>query len=121
MTPLVFAAVALAGGVGAAVRYVLDVTIRRRTGESFPWGILAVNLSGALVLGILSRLPADEAWRWIIGTGLIGGYTTFSAVAVATALFAEEGRTRTATVYAVASFVGSVLAALAGIGLGSLL
>ena len=121
MTPLVFAAVALAGGIGAAARYLLDVAIRRRTGESFPWGILVVNLSGALVLGILSRLPADEAWRWIVGTGLLGGYTTFSAVAVATALFAEEGRTRTATIYAVASFVGSVLAALAGLVIGSLL
>jgi CrcB protein len=120
VTPLVFAAVALAGGIGAAARYLLDVAIRRRTGESFPWGILVVNLSGALVLGILSRLPADEAWRWIVGTGLLGGYTTFSAVAVATALFAEEGRTRTATVYALASFVGSVLAALAGLAIGSL-
>ncbi len=91
MTPLVFLAVALAGGVGAALRYVLDVAVRRRTGERFPWGILVVNLTGALVLGILTPLPADEAWRWILGTGLLGGYTTFSAVAVTTALLAEEG------------------------------
>ncbi|WZH37797.1 MAG: fluoride efflux transporter CrcB [Microbacterium enclense] len=121
MTPLVFAAVALAGGAGAAARYLLDVAIRRRTGERFPWGILVVNLSGALALGILSPLPADEAWRWIVGTGLLGGYTTFSAVAVTTALLADEGRARAATIYAVVSFVGSVLAAAVGLTLGSLL
>ncbi len=104
MTPLVFVAVAFAGGVGAALRYLLDVTIRRRTGERFPWGILVVNVTGALALGILSPLPADEAWRWILGTGLLGGYTTFSAVAVTTALLAEEGRTRAAVSYALLSF-----------------
>ncbi len=121
MTPLVFLAVALAGGVGAALRFVLDVAVRRRTGDRFPWGILVVNLSGALALGILSPLPADEAWRWVIGTGLLGGYTTFSAVAVTTALLAEEGRTSAATVYAVVSLVGSVLAAALGLTLGALL
>lgn len=121
MTPLVFLVVALAGGVGAALRYLLDLAIRRRTGERFPWGILVVNLTGALVLGILSPLPADEAWRWILGTGLLGGYTTFSAVAVTTALLAEEGRTRAAVSYAVLSFMGSVVAAAVGLTVGSLL
>lgn len=121
MTPLVFLGVAAAGGVGAALRFLLDTAVRRRTGERFPWGILAVNLSGALVLGILSVLPADEAWRWIVGTGLLGGYTTFSAVAVTTALLAEEGRTRASLLYATVSFAGSVGAAAAGLALGSLL
>jgi len=121
MTPVVFAAVAVAGGIGAASRYLLDVAVRRRTGERFPWGILVVNLTGALALGILSPLPADEAWRWIIGTGLLGGYTTFSAVAVTTALLAEEGRSRAAVSYAVVSFVGSVIAAALGLTIGSML
>lgn len=119
MTPVLFLAVALAGGVGAALRYTIDVVIRRRTGERFPWGILVVNLTGALVLGILSPLPADEAWRWILGTGLLGGYTTFSAVAVTTALLAEEGRTRAAVSYAVLSFVGSVVCAAIGLTVGA--
>lgn len=121
MMPLLFLAVALAGGVGAALRYLLDVAVRRRTGERLPWGILAVNVSGALVLGILSPLPADEAWRWILGTGLLGGYTTFSAVAVTTALLAEEGRVRASVTYAVVSFVGSVVAAAVGLSIGSAL
>ncbi|MDQ1123615.1 fluoride efflux transporter CrcB [Microbacterium trichothecenolyticum] len=115
MTPLVFLAVAAAGGVGAAARYLLDTAVRRWAGERFPWGILVVNLTGALALGILSPLPTDEAWRWIIGTGLLGGYTTFSAVAVTTALLAEERRAHTATLYAVVSFVGSVVAAAIGL------
>ncbi|MDQ1172575.1 CrcB protein [Microbacterium testaceum] len=121
MTPLLFLAVAVAGGIGASLRYVVDVLIRRRTGEGFPWGILVVNLTGALVLGILSALPGDETWRWILGTGLLGGYTTFSAVAVTTALLAEEGRTRASLAYAVVSFAGSVLAAALGLTVGSLL
>lgn len=120
MTTLVFVAVAAAGGVGAALRFLLDTAVRRATGERFPWGILVVNLSGAFALGILSMLPSDEAGRWIVGTGLLGGYTTFSAVAVTTALLAEEGRSATATTYAAVSFAGSVLAAAAGLGLGSL-
>lgn len=121
MTPLVFVAVAVAGGAGAALRFALDVAVRRATGDRFPWGILVVNITGALVLGIVTPLAADEAWRWIVGTGLLGGYTTFSAVAVTTALLAEEGRSRTALVYAVASFAGSVLAAALGLLLGAAL
>ncbi|MDQ1082683.1 MULTISPECIES: CrcB family protein [Microbacterium] len=119
MTPLVFLTVAVAGGAGAALRFLLDAGIRRVAGERFPWGILIVNVTGAFALGILSMLPADEAWRWIVGTGLLGGYTTFSAVAATTVLLAEEGRGRAATVYAAASFVGSVVAATAGLALGS--
>lgn len=118
MTPLVFLAVVVAGGIGAAARFALDTAVRARTGERFPWGILLVNLTGALILGFATPLPVDDAWRWIIGTGLLGGYTTFSAVAVTTALLAEEGRTRAATSYAVVSFVGSVLAAALGLTLG---
>lgn len=120
MTPLVFVVVAIAGGVGAALRFLLDTAVRRATGDRFPWGILVVNITGAFVLGILSMLPADEAWRWIVGTGLLGGYTTFSAVAVTTVLLAEEGRTAAATTYAAVSFVGSLVAAAAGLALGSL-
>lgn len=120
MTPLVFVAVAVAGGVGAALRFLLDTAVRRATGDRFPWGILVVNVSGAFVLGILSMLPADEAWRWIVGTGLLGGYTTFSAVAVTTVLLAEEGRSATATTYAAVSFVGSLIAAAVGLALGAL-
>ena len=119
MTPLVFLAVVVAGGVGAAARFAVDGFVRARTGERFPWGILLVNVTGAFVLGLLTPLVVDETWRWIVGTGLLGGYTTFSAVAVTTALLAEEGRARAATSYAVLSFAGSVLAAALGLTLGS--
>lgn len=121
MTPLVFLAVVVAGGVGAALRFVIDVAVRQRTGERFPWGILVVNLTGAFVLGLVTPLVVDDAWRWIVGTGLLGGYTTFSAVAVTTALLADEGRSRAATTYAVVSFAGSVVAAALGLALGRLL
>ncbi|MFF0911949.1 fluoride efflux transporter FluC [Microbacterium enclense] len=118
MTPLVFVAVAVAGGVGAALRFLVDTSVRRVAGDRFPWGVLAVNLSGALALGILTSLVADATWRTVLGTGLLGGYTTFSAVAVTTVLLAEEGRTRASVVYAAVSFVGSVAFAALGLALG---
>lgn len=121
MTPWVFVGVAVAGGVGAALRFLVDRSVRRVAGDRFPWGVLAVNLSGALALGILTSLLPDATWRSILGTGLLGGYTTFSAVAVATVLLAEEGRTRASIAYAAVSFVGSVALAAVGLALGGAL
>jgi fluoride exporter len=121
MTPLLFAAAAVAGGAGAGLRYLLDLAVQRLVGARFPWGVLAVNLSGALALGLLSGGLVDATGLWILGTGLLGGYTTFSSVAVTTVVLADEGRTRASIAYAVATFVGSVALAAAGLGLGMLL
>jgi fluoride exporter len=121
MTPLLFAAAAVAGGAGAGLRYLLDLVVQRLVGARFPWGVLAVNLSGALALGLLSGGLVDATGLWILGTGLLGGYTTFSSVAVTTVVLADEGRTRASIAYAVATFVGSVALAAAGLGLGMLL
>lgn len=121
MTPLLFVGVALAGGAGAGLRYLLDLAVQRFAGARVPWGILAVNLSGAFALGLLSAGLVDAAGLWVLGTGLLGGYTTFSAVAVSTVLLAEERRPRAAVGYAVGTFAGSVLCALLGLGAGALL
>lgn len=121
MTPLLFLAVAAAGGIGAGLRYVLDLVVQRVVGARVPWGILAVNLSGALALGLVTALVADAAGLWILGTGLLGGYTTFSSVAVTTAVLAGEKRTRASLGYALANFVGSVALAAAGLALGRVL
>lgn len=121
MTPLLFLGVAAAGGVGAGLRYLLDLAVQRLAGTRFPWGILVVNVTGALALGMLSAGLVGDSALWVLGVGLLGGYTTFSSVAVTTALLAEERRGRAGVAYAVGTFAGSVLAALAGLGLGAVL
>jgi CrcB protein len=121
MTPLLFAGVAVAGGVGAALRYLLDLAITRVFGGEVPWGILAVNLTGAFALGVLAGGVGDLTGSWLVGVGLLGGYTTFSSVAVSTVLLAQERRIRSSAAYAIGTFAGSVVAALAGLGLGALL
>lgn len=121
MTPLLFVGAAAAGGVGAALRYLLDLAVQRLTGSRFPWGILVVNLTGAFALGVLSGGLVDASGIWVLGTGLLGGYTTFGSVAVTTVLLAGEGRTRGAVGYATATFVGSVVLAAGGVALGTMI
>ena len=119
MTPAVFVLAALAGGVGAGLRYGLDAAVQRWLGARFPWGILVVNLTGALALGILSAGVVDATGLWILGAGLLGGYTTFSSVAVTTVLLADEGRTRASVLYGAGTLVASIGLASAGTVLGA--
>ncbi|MFB2582814.1 CrcB family protein [Herbiconiux sp. P15] len=86
MTPLLFALTILAGGLGAGLRFVVDSLVRTRTGTAFPWGTMVVNVSGSLVLGLLTGLASsvapDAPWLTVLGVGLMGGYTTFSTATV---------------------------------------
>ncbi|MFJ6651614.1 fluoride efflux transporter FluC [Microbacterium sp. NPDC091313] len=121
MTPLLFVGVAVAGGIGAGLRYLLDLAVTRLVPSRVPWGILLVNLTGALALGLVTAVVADAAGVWLLGTGLLGGYTTFSSVAVTTVILARDRRPRASVGYAVANFAGSVVLALAGAGLGRII
>jgi CrcB protein len=78
MSPLVWIAVALAGGGGAVFRFVFDGGVTARVKGGFPYGTLAVNLSGATFLGLVSGMTPTPELALIIGTGAAGGYTTFS-------------------------------------------
>ncbi|NLA10019.1 MAG: CrcB family protein [Microbacteriaceae bacterium] len=119
MNPLLLLAVAAAGGLGAAARYLVDVGVGRRVGGAFPWGILVVNVSGSLLLGALTGLALHAAWLWMLGAGLLGGYTTFSTVAVETWLLAEAGARRATWGNALGSLLACVTAAGAGVLLGA--
>jgi CrcB protein len=78
MSPVTWIAVGLAGGCGAVSRALLTHAVNVRAGRAFPYGTLAVNLSGAIVLGVIAgSCLSGDALR-IVGTGLIGAYTTFS-------------------------------------------
>jgi fluoride exporter len=118
MTAPVLAGIAILGGVGAVGRLLLDGTVSARTGRGFPWGTLAVNLSGAFVLGLLTGAAFSGDGMRLVGTGLLGAYTTFSTWALETHRQAEDGRTRGALLNLGVSLVLGLAVAWAGHRLG---
>ncbi len=113
---------ALGGGLGSVLRVMLDGAIHRVNRTEFLLGTMAINVTGSFVLGVLTGasisfiLTGD--WERIVGTGVIGGYTTFSTASVESARYLEEGRRRMAVVHAVSMAAFSMLAGLAGLALG---
>lgn len=113
--------VGLLGGLGAVGRFLLDGAVARRVGSAFPFGTLAVNLSGAFVLGVLvGAAVSGDAYR-LLGIGLLGGYTTFSTWALESHRLAEDGRPRLAAANFAVSLVLGVGAAWLGRRLGAAL
>jgi CrcB protein len=78
------------GAVGAIARFLLDGAVSERLGSVFPWGTLAVNLSGAFALGVVAGTLSGDAQR-LVGTGLLGGYTTFSTWMFESHRLGEDG------------------------------
>lgn len=115
---------ALAGGLGAVARLVLDTTLARRTGAGYPVGTLVINVSGSLLLGLVTGLGAGALlptpWVMVVGSGFLGGYTTFSAAAVETVRLAAERRHAAAVGHGLGMLALAVLAAALGLGLGVL-
>lgn len=119
---LKLALVALGGGAGAAARYGVGLMALRLLGPGWPWGTLAVNLAGGLAMGVLAgwlsaRAQGDETLRLLLGVGLLGGFTTFSAFSLETALMVERREWASAGAYALASVVLCVAAVFAGLWL----
>ncbi|MBF4572312.1 fluoride efflux transporter CrcB [Herbiconiux sp. VKM Ac-1786] len=124
MTPLLFLAVAAAGGVGAALRFVLDGVVRARIRSSYPVGVTIINVTGSFLLGLLtglalSRLVSDE-WLLVLGTGLLGGYTTFSTASFETVRLLQLRRPGAALANGLGMLVASVAVATLGLWLGTL-
>jgi fluoride exporter len=115
MTPLLMA---LAGGLGAGSRWSLDAWLRPRVSPRLPWSTHVINISGSLLLGLIVGLGADDTWHTVLGTGFLGGYTTFSTASVESVHLAIEGRYRAATVNAVGMLVLSIAAAALGYAVG---
>ena len=122
MTPLLLLLLALAGGVGAAARLLVDGAVRARFGDRLPWGTIAINLSGSLVLGLLTGLAdgggLSRPVLLVLGTGLLGGYTTFSAASIETVRLLQAGRTGAALLNGFGVLIAAVLLALVGLLLG---
>ena len=90
-------------------------------GRSFPWGTLAVNLSGAFTLGVLAGATISEDAYRLAGTGLLGAYTTFSTWALESHRLAEDGRGRLGAANLVASLLAGLAVAWLGQQIGELL
>nr|WP_026049969.1 CrcB family protein [Microbacterium barkeri] len=119
MSPMLFLGAALAGGVGAVLRYLVDLGIARLAGRRFPWGILLVNLSGSFALGLVTAaLPGAAV---LLGAGLLGGYTTFSTAMLDAVALWRDGERPAAAFDAVGMLLLGLLAAGLGLVLGSVL
>ncbi|HKU35524.1 MAG TPA: fluoride efflux transporter CrcB [Paenarthrobacter sp.] len=116
---------ALAGGIGAASRFVVDGLIRGRVRTALPWATIFINVSGSLLLGFIAGLVmrghAPESLQMILGTGFLGGYTTFSTANLETIRLVQSGRTGLALLNGIGSMVASVAAAALGAWIALLL
>lgn len=113
--------VAAGGATGAVMRYLTGVGMTRALGSGWPYGTLAVNVVGGLAMGLLAGILAQrggadqERWRVLLGVGVLGGFTTFSAFSLEVALMIERRQTPQAFGYATLSVVLSVAALFAGL------
>ena len=113
--------VALGGAIGSVVRYVANDRVRTLLGTGWPSGIFAINVVGGFAMGcvvgyLAQRGGADqERWRVLLGVGVLGGFTTFSAFSLDVALMIERRAYGHAAAYSLASVVLSVVALFAGL------
>lgn len=115
--------VGLGGALGAILRHFMNIAIARLAGSNFPWHTMVVNITGSFVMGLLIALMAQ---RWNVSselkafltTGILGGYTTFSAFSLDFALLFERKAYVLAGAYALGSVVISLVAIFIGLALG---
>jgi fluoride exporter len=109
------------GAFGAVARYLLGVQATRSLGAAWPYGTFAANLIGGLLMGLLAGVLArrggaeQETWRLLLGVGVLGGFTTFSAFSLEVALMIERREWGPAALYVGGSVVFSVAALFAGL------
>jgi len=115
----------LGGGLGAALRHGVNVGAARLVGTSFPYGTMAINVTGSLAMGVLAgyfafrtTAPVPQHWRLFLTTGLLGGYTTFSAFSLEAALLIERSQHVAAGVYALGSVILGIVALFVGMAAG---
>ena len=118
---LIAIGIGVTGALGAATRYLLVEWLALRWRKPFPLATFAINISGSFALGFLTTAFAASAelgMRLLLGTGFLGGYTTFSALSFETVALARRGETVHAWLYSGVSLVAGVAAALLGMALG---
>ena len=114
MSMVLWIAVVLIGGAGSVLRFLADGAVASAAGRDFPLGTLAVNVSGAVILGLLTGLALGHDEALLAGTAAVGSYTTFSTWMLETQRLTEERQYRTAVLNVVVSLVLGVAAAAVG-------
>ncbi|MDQ4491286.1 CrcB family protein [Sinomonas sp. ASV486] len=124
MNPAEVLLLGVAGGLGAVARYVLDTAVSRRVKAPLPVATISINVSGSLLLGLIAGAVlagADPALQAVLGTGFLGGYTTFSTASYQSVSLALSGRWAAAVVNGVGTLALCLAAALGGLALGGAL
>jgi CrcB protein len=119
---LAVAAVASGGAIGSVLRFLVGAWFLQRMGPGFPWGTFTINVSGALLIGIVMQLAQTRVGlspyaRLFFATGILGGYTTFSAFAYETYLLSRDAFSMQSLWYGFGSVLAGVAAAFAGIAI----
>ncbi|PZS39240.1 MAG: fluoride efflux transporter CrcB [Pseudonocardiales bacterium] len=119
MIVVLWVGLALIGGAGSVLRFVVDGAIASRTGRAFPYGTLVVNLSGSVLLGLITGLALSHDRALLAGTAAVGSYTTFSTWMFETQRLGEDRQMPNLVANVVVSLVAGVVAAALGRLLGS--
>ncbi|RUW43994.1 fluoride efflux transporter CrcB [Mesorhizobium sp. M8A.F.Ca.ET.021.01.1.1] len=113
--------VAVGGGIGAGIRHLTSMGALRLVGPNYPWGTMAINIIGSFAMGlfiaVLVRRGGSNELRLFVATGILGGFTTFSAFSLDFATLWERGATLPALGYALASVIGAITALFLGLWL----
>jgi len=121
MTVVVWAGVLVVGGLGSMARFMVDRAVARRAARSFPFGTLAVNITGAVLLGFVTGLTLSHEAALLAGTSFVGAYTTFSTWMLETQRLTEERQVWPAIANVVVSVAFGIAAAMLGQWIASLL
>ena len=110
----------LGGGLGAALRHGINILVGRTLGTGFPYSTFLINISGSLIMGLVAAYfafkgDASQNWRLFLTTGILGGYTTFSAFSLDVAVLYERGEIASAAIYILGSVVLSIAGLFAGL------
>jgi CrcB protein len=112
----------IGGGLGSTLRHLINVACARYMGLAFPYSTFIINITGSTVMGVVAgylalRGEASQSWRLFLMTGILGGYTTFSAYSLDAALLYERGEIGLASFYVLGSVVFSIAGLFAGLTL----
>jgi CrcB protein len=112
----------IGGGLGSSLRYTINVVCMRCVSSAFPYHTFLINITGSTVMGLIAgylafKGDAAQSWRLFLMTGVLGGYTTFSAFSLDTGLLYERGEIGLALLYVLGSVVLSIAGLFAGLAL----
>jgi len=112
----------IGGGLGSSLRHTINMVSTRYLGTEFPYHTFIINITGSTVMGLIAgylafKGDASQPWRLFLMTGILGGYTTFSAFSLDAVLLYERGETGLALIYVLGSVLLSLLGLFAGLAL----